>query len=453
MAAAIALAIGFGPRAARQWELLRVQAACLRAELPADRPAFEGDYLHHVALTARFPGEYEYDADEGLRRVDARWAAMEKLLVRRGFVVRSGAGFAPYSPGGTAFLHERFTPSGRRRLVVVELGGLDDGVTVIDPAGWFSPPRLIGRGAFELDDATGRALEGLKVGRRVQYGAGAADPADRSAFTVVMTLAGVSATVDCRLGDDDRVTVALRDPTEFAGRVLAAVERTPHYPLPVDAAGLTARLDERFPPIRPRLVDAPRINPHIVSTAGASLSDVLEFIRDETPVYLCVNWRSLRGAGVEPDATVRLNMVRPTLRALLDATLGQVQSARGGAQYAVEDNVVIVWAAGAPRPVVTMNLPRAGDREVPEVNFDSAPFADVIGFLEDVCGVRFRVDSAALARAGIAADSPVTLRLRDAPRLSTIVKFVLIGTAGDLRVPLRCFEDGGGLVITAGADR
>ena len=82
-----------------------------------------------------------------------------------------------------------------------------------------------------------------------------------------------------------------------------------------------------------------------------------------------------------------------------------------------------------------------------------APFADVIQFLADVSGVRFRVDYAALARAGIAADSPVTLRLRGAPRLSTIVKFVLIGTAGDLRVPLRCVDEGGGLVITAGADR
>jgi hypothetical protein len=267
-----------------------------------------------------------------------------------------------------------------------------------------------------------------------------------------MTVAGVRGTLDCRLGDDDRVGVTLRDPAAFAAGVLAAVERGPHDPVPADAAGVAARLDQRISPAPSLFADAPQNRAHLFASDGGSLSEVLDAIRERSPVNVCVNWSSLRGVGIGPDTPVTLRLVRPTVRAVLEAIVAGTRSARGAAQYAVEDNVVVVWAAGAPRPVVATKVPPAIDREIPEVNVTSHPFADVIEYLGDVGGVRFRVDYAALGEAGIKADSPVTLRLRGA-RLSGVVQSVLIGAAGDTRVPLKCVEDGGGLVITTGAGR
>jgi hypothetical protein len=112
--------------------------------------------------------------------------------------------------------------------------------------------------------------------------------------------------------------------------------------------------------------------------------------------------------------------------------------------------VVVVSAAGERGLPVTVGIAPERDRWRGEIHFTGQRFGDVVQFLGDVGGVRFRADYRALAAVGITPDSPVTSRLGEA-RLSTALKFVLkVAGVGKGRTAVRCVEEEGGVVITAG---
>ncbi|HYE18553.1 MAG TPA: hypothetical protein VEA69_08920 [Tepidisphaeraceae bacterium] len=213
--AAAGLGWAYGPPAWRHGRLIRLQEACLSAELPRERPVIEADAVAAAALVAARPAEYRRNPVGHAVRVDPRWAALAAEL---------GLPPWPDPPPGyplwTMFCHERFTPDGRRRLVVVEGWGLHAVVTTVEPGGWAGRrPRVAWRDSAVWGPASAKAyVEAHDVPGSSRHEAGVPDPDDRSRFTVPIVRKGVHGTFELRLGDDDRVTIRLLDPDAFTAR-------------------------------------------------------------------------------------------------------------------------------------------------------------------------------------------------------------------------------------------
>jgi len=217
----VGLGIGYGPEAWRHYQLMRLQAACLTAQMPQDRPAMEEDPAAARALVAARPGEYALDPLGRAVRSDPRWAA---LLAATGWGARPS--IAPGWLLPTTFCHERQTPDGRRRLVVLEWARY---VTVVEPAGWLGgAPRLVRlREVIDWDEPSWSAMGRISnLSGPSRTAAGLPDPADPTRFTVPFVISGVTGTWECRLGDDEQVTVRILDP-EGSGRGWRRLTRRP----------------------------------------------------------------------------------------------------------------------------------------------------------------------------------------------------------------------------------
>ena len=194
----------------------------MTAELPVDRPVLECDPVAARALLVARPTEYYKDEDGYAVRVDSLWEAW-----------MAGGGtpiwrIRPmFSRESTTFLHERHTPSGQRRLVMVE-GWAQ--VTVFEPAGLLSGgPRVVKRGIAVLDkecDAIVNIAYSSQGDTRLY--AGIADPADKSRFTSAFMLNGAAGMWEFVLEDDDRVTMRLLDQNSFIARLKAVGQSTHH---------------------------------------------------------------------------------------------------------------------------------------------------------------------------------------------------------------------------------
>ena len=215
----VGLGIAYGPRAWRHYQLMRLQAACLSAELPQDRPVWETDPAAAAALVAAWPGEYVLDAGGRAVRADPRWAALKDEWHR----AREPQPRAR-KPVPTLFCNERHTPDGRRRLVVVEGRGWHLGAAVVEPAGWTGGlPRMAWWDAARWDAALWEPIRSADdLPYSIRHGAGAPDPADPSRWTAPFAFNGVPGTFEFRLADDDTVTVRLLDPAGFRAKAAAA---------------------------------------------------------------------------------------------------------------------------------------------------------------------------------------------------------------------------------------
>jgi hypothetical protein len=115
---------------------------------------------------------------------------------------------------GTAFLHERITPQGQRRLVAVDLfsggtqpgGGMTLNATVIDPS---VTPR--GPNATVTITRGDGATIALQPGDKLRVFAGQPDPNDASHFTIDYLINDARHTVDGWLKDDGLVIIEARD--------------------------------------------------------------------------------------------------------------------------------------------------------------------------------------------------------------------------------------------------
>jgi hypothetical protein len=237
--ATVGLSVALAPKAYRRWQLLRMQEACLKAELPAGRPLHDSALDRMMDTIKAHPGEYHLDGQRGVSRADGRWLRLSKQTDP----AWTCAGPAS-NASATLFLHERSTPSGRRRLVVVEIDGTSRArmcAQVIEPAGWRRPARLI---MFKPVYAHGAGVErlmqlvdaGFSIGSGSQYYNGRADPSNPSRFTIPFRCLGVAGELDCRLTDDDYVHITLGE--EVVDRVDAALKagRTQGCGEPPDAA-------------------------------------------------------------------------------------------------------------------------------------------------------------------------------------------------------------------------
>ena len=221
------LSIAYGPGVWRRWQVIKLQEACMTAELPTDRPMWEWEPVAAKALVAARPGEYELNSDGFAVRTDSRWAALASVLGVRAWVdVPSG------SARVTLFCHERHTPDGRRRLVTVEGWRY---CTVIDPVAWSGGdgPRVVWQEKLGYAPAITDAIDasgGLSGPSR--FMAGVPDPVDPTRFSALFVTRGVPATFEYRLGNDDRVTMRLLDPEGFIARATAAKARAATQPAP-----------------------------------------------------------------------------------------------------------------------------------------------------------------------------------------------------------------------------
>lgn len=195
----------------------------MSAELPGDRVVCDEDPASARALVAALPAEYQLDSSRWAVRVDSRWTTW----IRDGRIsISNSAGF----PLSTTFLHERHTPSGERRLVVLE--GWES-VVVLKPMGWLGEPSPVITEKPTLDDRSFQTIylaNNLPGPTRIY--AGVADPLNWSRFTVPFVFHGVAGTWELELTEDDRVTRRLLDPDGFAARAQAAhvALRRPHSP-------------------------------------------------------------------------------------------------------------------------------------------------------------------------------------------------------------------------------
>ena len=190
----------------------------MTAEMPTDRPVREDDPEAARKLIKARPKEYQAGTGPAVR-VDPRWAALKAKLT-----LPSLAMLPPNFPFPTTFCHERYTPAGKRRLIVVEEWRF---IAVIEPAGWLGGDlRLIDRSITMPDPATEAAFHSLPgSSRSAVISQTVCDPVDRSRFTVSFIRGGVTGTWEYRLGENDRVTARLLDPESFIQRAQAATAK------------------------------------------------------------------------------------------------------------------------------------------------------------------------------------------------------------------------------------
>jgi hypothetical protein len=228
--------------------ILELQDECLAYSAPADQVVVEQDSTAAETLLKQHPTEYhdywEHPFDSGFQnfnlkltdagpiamRIAPPWAA---LSARVNFRPR----YPNYDKGGTIFCGARFTPSGERRLLIIQY------VTTPTPYLYFSPSvdlvALVITPAkdaeipkdYALAHGHGVWVTNVVVPPPLRIYAGQADPADRTHLTFKYELQGRSDMVDVRLADDESIDATPRSPLLKRGWGNA----------PADSGGMTIR--------------------------------------------------------------------------------------------------------------------------------------------------------------------------------------------------------------------
>lgn len=197
----ICLAAGYWyvPEIRRRIELAYWQRRCLAYMAAADQIALQ------TPMDRLSPGAPSYNGmktppTKGV--VPPEWAALSRLIVPPGFVSE-----------GTLFLHERISPGGNRRLVIIDattafheetmgmLYNLNLRIRLVEPGSFWSPPVTM-----EWPHIIGNANRNV-VGEARIY-AGQPDSNDASRFTIRMVdIDGFETVFSGRLHDDDVVSL------------------------------------------------------------------------------------------------------------------------------------------------------------------------------------------------------------------------------------------------------
>jgi hypothetical protein len=198
------------PAARDQVTLLYWQRRCLNFEFPPDVVLYERDPTKAAALLRQTDPEYvplPYYPHNGPMVTHAVY----QPRALREFATRSAAGSSP-GDRSIVFCHERRTPAGERRLVIVyakpwsDFGPLWEW-ELYEPAGALGRAKLLGSGG---DGNTHRGLGG-GFGPSEHVGAGQPDAADPTHFTFPALFNGrATAVYDGRVTDQDRVVITKR---------------------------------------------------------------------------------------------------------------------------------------------------------------------------------------------------------------------------------------------------
>lgn len=211
---AVVISIGlagvlWGPAAWRHGELLYWQHRCMNYTAPAEQVVFDSEPDAAALSKLSEPGyrncknagggtAMAYVPAERQQRVDLWYAGVR---------------------GATLFMHSRRTPSGRERLVIVELEGAPCAAGAM--YSWFLPfstlstePAGIFRGNDNYCTASGLLALGSSPGEvldpRIRVFAGQADPENASHFTIAVDFDGRRKMIDGWLLDSDGVALVAR---------------------------------------------------------------------------------------------------------------------------------------------------------------------------------------------------------------------------------------------------
>lgn len=199
-----------GPRAWKHVVLLYWQRQCMNYDSRSDVLLYEKDPAKAAALLGQPRTDY-VPLSLYIRAHVSITQALYYPRILREFEVRTLMAFCPRD-SAIIYMHERHTPAGKRRLVVVYTQPWDDSGclwewAVYDPA-LISQPKLLNNGQ-DLEGMKRGMMTGFYVPKRL--GPGQSDPADATHFTIPCTSNGhLAATYDGRLTDEDKIEITLR---------------------------------------------------------------------------------------------------------------------------------------------------------------------------------------------------------------------------------------------------
>lgn len=189
---------------------------------------------------------------------------------------------------------------------------------------------------------------------------------------------------------------------------------------------------------------------------GNALADAIDYFQAVTRTNIAVNWRALKGVGIDPGTPITVRLKGLTLAAALDGLL----VAAGGTRlaYVADENVVTVLPAGmveqerardaalktlgAGDAAATTSL----DRRLAEITFKGDSVIDVLQGLRNASGATIDVDWDALTKAGVGRDEAVTLHLTNV-RLGKAME-VVAGALSTVEHPLGVKVSGGVIWLT-----
>jgi hypothetical protein len=214
--------------------ILELQDECLAYRAPSDQVVVEQDSKAAAALLKEDPANYhdywDHPYDNRFQNFTVRLpkAGPIAMKVAPPWAALSGrVNFRPnypnYEKGGTIFCGERFTPSGERRLLVIQYistptpylyfsPSVDLVALVITPAKGSVIPK-----DYALEHGHGVWMTNVIVPPPVRIYAGQADPADRTHLTFKYEIKGKSDVVDVRLSDDESIEANPRSPLLLRG--------------------------------------------------------------------------------------------------------------------------------------------------------------------------------------------------------------------------------------------
>jgi len=358
-----ALCIVYGPRAVRHWQLLRLQEACLTAHLSgADVPVVElNPNCAQVFLESQRSGYISENGSRGVRRpVDSRWLAFTTEL--NGCKVAK----ALWAPNGTLFLHERRTPSGRRRLVVVQTD--DFHVTVIEPAGMVSDIGAVNEShlskpfnasAFSFDH-----LYNFQGMWSTSISAGVLHASDPSRFSFRVTALGVEGWIDCQLQDDSTVTSEFREWDKFSAGIAAM-----HLQAKIEEEARQEKLWSSPARVPVPETPAPNVEPPPL-TAEERYRLALVALRDSDPAARNRAAREIMRLSREPASLVKA-LVRATESGDLPVRMGFTLALERGLAHEGSASANIAAADSEPDPTTRAYLRAA--RRAMEAESASTP--------------------------------------------------------------------------------
>ena len=197
--------VRWGPAAWRRIQVLHLQRQCMTRHEPYDLVVLEVDAERARALAAGQPA-YRSVTQAGSWQPYAYYLPPEWESF---YAAHSPSGLLSF---GTVFLHERRTPSGRRRLVTVDFSSREfvHGYNwpvqwrVFEPGSLLRPPRLLASRQTDLHPAVG-------PNRLLRAYAGQVDWSDPAHFTVEVEHARGTTLFDGWLRDDDTVLIEPRE--------------------------------------------------------------------------------------------------------------------------------------------------------------------------------------------------------------------------------------------------
>ena len=198
----VAWVVPLAKRTAARWQLLRQQARALAYRAPADQVVYESDPAEAAKLLSLGGGYERWNAPESPAfHIPQFWRGHRQPLGQSGHAL--------------VFLHERTSPGGNRRLVVVELGHLSY-QRFADIL--FLPSVIelgtIGREPKYISAHGGTFSAYVSASERLRVFAGQPDPADKSHFTFDYEIEyqgnSKRGTFDGWLKDNDRVVLKPR---------------------------------------------------------------------------------------------------------------------------------------------------------------------------------------------------------------------------------------------------